>query len=276
LAIKEVTTGENLKMIRQILFVIVAVVAVSTAAMGQANKLSDLVGARAGQAEGDLENRGYVLTHSDKSGWDSYGYWWSPSAKKCVVVRTSDGRYASIVDTMNFDCNQKASTGMSSGAKAGVAVGVTAAAIIGAIALSHKSHNHDDQKHYEDENKEAEYERGHRDGLYNSSYHNYNNSKEYSSGYGSGVAQRNNNLNHSTGWGGYRPHVNIADLRGARASSGESEMQSRGFRNVDGFKSGTTSYTIWWNGRTGQCVQVATADGRYDSVMDIGQHPKCR
>ena len=76
------------------------------------------------------------------------------------------------------------------------------------------------------------------------------------------------------GWNGDR--VDVSDLVGARASSGESQLQSRGFRNVDGFKTGTTSYTIWWRGRSSQCVQVATADGRYDSVMEIESHPKCR
>ncbi|HMS07848.1 MAG TPA: hypothetical protein PKE66_00005, partial [Pyrinomonadaceae bacterium] len=69
--------------------------------------------------------------------------------------------------------------------------------------------------------------------------------------------------------------VDVSDLVGARASSGERELQSRGFRNVDGFKRGNTSYTIWWRRQSQQCVQVATANGRYDSLVDIGQHPRC-
>ena len=75
---------------------------------------------------------------------------------------------------------------------------------------------------------------------------------------------------------GGRESVKFDDLVGARASSGESELEARGFRNVDGFKSGTTSYTIWYNRRTRQCLQVATAEGRYDSVTDIQEHDKCR
>jgi hypothetical protein len=70
--------------------------------------------------------------------------------------------------------------------------------------------------------------------------------------------------------------VKVDDLVGARASSGESELQTRGFRHVDSLQSGTTSYTIWFNGRTHQCLQVATAEGRYDSVTDIHEHAKCR
>lgn len=63
--------------------------------------------------------------------------------------------------------------------------------------------------------------------------------------------------------------VKVDDLKGVRASSGEIEMVSRGFKNVDTLKSGNTSYTIWWNSKTHQCIQVATADGKYDSLTDI-------
>jgi len=262
-----------MKKVRQVLFTASAIVALAIVSLGQASKLNDLVGARAGQAEGDLERRGYVFTHREDGGDSIYSYWWNQKDRKCVCIRTEDGRYASITDSEPFDCNQKDGDNLSTGAKVGIAAG--AAAIIGAIALAHRSHHHDDGKHYDDANKEAEYERGYRDGLYNSTYHNYSNTREYSTGYSAGVEQRKNNTRHSTGRGGYRPHVNVSDLVGARGSSGESELESRGFRNVDGFKSGTTSYTIWWNGRTSQCLQVATADGRYDSIVEI-QHPKCR
>lgn len=258
-----------------LVFVLSAFCAVSS--LGQANTLQDLVGGRASSGEGELESRGYVLTHSDKSDDSSYTYWWSSRAKKCVVVRTTDGRYASIVDTLPGDCNQTEKRKDNNNAAVGAAVGIgAAAAIIGAIAMSHKSHHHDDDKHHDDPNKEAEYERGYRDGLYNSSYHNYSNTENYRKGYEAGVKQRRQETSHSSGYGGYAPYVNLNDLVGARASTGEDEMRSRGFRNVDGFKSGNTSYTIWWNGRTRQCIQVATADGRYDSVTDIQTHPKCR
>jgi len=254
-------------------FSFVVVIVLSFAALGQANRLQDLVDARAGQAEGDLENRGYVLTHTEREVGNTYGYWWNQNAKKCVTVRTENGRYASIADTEPFDCNQNPNTGMSTGTKVGAAVGI--AAIIGAIAVAHKANHHDDDKHYDDVNKEAEFERGYRDGLYNNAYHNYSNAREYSEGYGSGVANRRQNTSHASGWGGYRPHVNVADLVGTSGASGQNELERRGFRNVDGFKSGNTSYTIWFNGRSRQCLQVAAAEGRFDSIMEI-QHEKCR
>ncbi len=78
------------------------------------------------------------------------------------------------------------------------------------------------------------------------------------------------------GGGGNNNRVDLTDLIGARASSGESEMKNRGFRNVDGFTSGNDKGTIWWRNQSRQCIQIITVNGRYDSVTDIGTHPKCR
>ena len=68
-----------------------------------------------------------------------------------------------------------------------------------------------------------------------------------------------------------------ADLVGARAAGALDDLERRGFRNVDGFESGTNGKGgIWWNAGTRQCVQVITVDGRIDSATDIKTHPKCR
>ena len=55
-----------------------------------------------------------------------------------------------------------------------------------------------------------------------------------------------------------------------------SELEQRGFRQVDNFTSGDTRYSIQWREATRQCVQVTIADGRLYDLRDIGQHPKCR
>lgn len=59
--------------------------------------LADLVGSRAGQAENAIESRGYRFVRAETSGDAVYGYWRELSTGACVVIRTSDGRYASIV-----------------------------------------------------------------------------------------------------------------------------------------------------------------------------------
>ena len=91
-----------------------------------------------------------------------------------------------------------------------------------------------------------------------------------------GVQQRNANLSHHHGQGGYRQAAQFKDLRDARAAGGMTQLERRGFRQVDNFTSGNTRYSIQWRPQSRQCVQVTIADGRFYDIRDIGQHPNCR
>ena len=264
----------------------IAMAIAPVAAMAKsASSLSDLVGARAGQAEGDLESRGWTMITGHKGGSASYNYWWSRDRKACVMVTTRDGRYSSITDTTAGDCNQKSGGSNDAATVAAVAGG---AALLAAL-LSHKSGHHDDGQHMNDSQKEAEYERGYKDGLHNSAYRNNSNNDSYSSGYQNGVNQRDQELNRGDSYGnnnGYGSNyrnsggsspAQFNDLVGAKAAGVETDLQSRGFRNVDGFESGSNGKgTIWWNGRTRQCLQMITVNGRADSIEDIQTHQNCR
>lgn len=253
---------------------IVGLVATPTlAAAKAASSLSDLVGARAGQAEGDLESRGFTYITGHKSSSAVFDYWWNAGRKDCVMVTTRDGRYASITDATPGDCNQKGG-----GSTAGKVAGIAAGAALIAILASHKSGHHDDGKHYEDSAKEADYERGFNAGLYNEPFSNDSRSTAYGQGYEAGAEQRRTHAaerdRHGHGSGGGK--VDVSDLQGARAAGALGDLESRGFRTVDGFESGNGKGTVWWNGGTRQCLQVITVDGRIDSVSDIGSHPRCR
>jgi hypothetical protein len=229
-----------------------------------------------------------ITGHSGGSA--KYNYWWNRDRKDCVMVTTRDGRISSITDASAGDCNQKSSDGNDAATVAAVAGG---AALLAAL-LSHKSGHHDDGQHYTDSQKEADYERGYRDGLHNSAYRNNGNNESYSSGYQNGVDQRqrelaetNNNYggNNYGGNNGYNNNgynngggpVNFSDLVGAKAAGVDTDLRSRGFRNVDGFESGSNGKgTIWWNGRSRQCLQMITVNGRADSIEDIQTHARCR
>lgn len=54
----------------------------------------------------------------------------------------------------------------------------------------------------------------------------------------------------------------VSDLRGARGSSGEMEMQQRGYTMAK--FSGGAQY--WWNEDRDRCVRIVVRNGRYDSV----------
>ena len=60
--------------------------------------------------------------------------------------------------------------------------------------------------------------------------------------------------------------VGLQDLVGARGSSGESELNSRGYTYMSGSKGGGSSYTNWRKGS--HCVTVRTVDGHYKSIVD--------
>lgn len=66
--------------------------------------LSDLVGTKAGQAEDTVKQRGYAWIKTNKERDSSYSYWTESGSGKCVVIRTAEGRYQSIVYSPKMDC----------------------------------------------------------------------------------------------------------------------------------------------------------------------------
>ena len=84
------------------------------------------------------------------------------------------------------------------------------------------------------------------------------------------------NQNSSSGGsgGGNSGRVDVSDLIGARGSTGETELQRRGFRLVDSAK-GNHSYTHWYRSRSRQCIMVVTMEGRYADIV-TSRTSECR
>lgn len=249
-----------------------AIALATTPALAEkANQLTSLNGLPAEGAESALMSRGftYVASNTNQMGY-TYSYWWDSNDKNCVSVEAYRGSVQTITDASNNDCHHGGD------GKAAAAVGVIAgAAILGAL-LSHKSNHHEDGKHLSSAEAERDYDRGYNDGLHNVAYHNYGDNDAYSSGYQAGVSQRSANLRSHSSRGGYQSYAQIADLKDARAAGGMSELERRGFRQVDNFTSGNTRYSIQYRAASRQCVQVTIADGLFYDIRDIGQHPNCR
>ena len=79
-------------------------------AQDPAPSLQDLVGVRGSSGEMELQRRDYQFIRTEKSTSDAYSYWREESTGKCLVVRTSDGRYQSLVYVPEFDCQNPSST----------------------------------------------------------------------------------------------------------------------------------------------------------------------
>ena len=67
----------------------------------------------------------------------------------------------------------------------------------------------------------------------------------------------------------------VRDLVGARGSSGEQALTSRGYVNTGGQTGDDRVWTYWWNQQRGVCLTVATVGGRYDSIVS-GPAADCR
>lgn len=63
------------------------------------------------------------------------------------------------------------------------------------------------------------------------------------------------------------PVPNLQDLVGARGSSGEVQLQQRGYEFLRTDKSDEGVYSYWTEKETGKCVTVRTEEGRYQSLV---------
>lgn len=64
------------------------------------------------------------------------------------------------------------------------------------------------------------------------------------------------------------PAGQLQDLVGVKASSGEAELESRGFTFAGSKQGEGKSKTYWWNAQDGSCIRVSTEDGRYAEIVD--------
>jgi len=152
--------------------------------------LRDLVGAKAGQAEGELRSRGYHDVRSQQGNGSSQTYW--RRGDTCVQITTRDGRYLTIVNAPGF-CGADKSSSSSSAATAVIA-GVAVVGLAAAIAAHNSKHKDADRDH------DAEYERGYQAALYGSDYDDRHETEGYHEGYLAGQAERDNRRYSNTRW----------------------------------------------------------------------------
>ena len=153
------------------------------------SRLNDLVGARAGQSEAELQRRGYQATdRSEVVGDGRLSYW--RRGDECVSIMTRDGRYESINQAGRDECGGRSSSSNTGAIVAGVAIVGLAAAL-----AAHNSHHNDAE-----DNHDREYQRGYQVALYGSSYDDRHESEGYHEGYLAGEREGSNRRHASSGW----------------------------------------------------------------------------
>lgn len=217
--------------------------------------LAQYVGEKATYLDQDISSKGYYHIKTEKNGYDSYSYWWNSSKSKCVVARTNDGRIASIMDAMPFDCNKSANNTPKYNQS------------------YHNQHHHSNSQHYSDGNVDNAYDRGFSDGLHNKTYHNIYNqgdsyTEAYAGGYSAGVEQRKSNTSHHSNKGGYAAHVRITDLKGQNAELAYSELKTRGFAEQRKHSSGDKTYRVFYNSKTQQCIKTTSISKRIAEIQN--------
>lgn len=224
--------------------------AVTMHAQTPSREFANLIGEKAAYIDQDMGKAGYMHMKTEKSGYDSYSYWWNYNNKKCMCVRTSEGRIASVVETPAFDCNQ---ADPNAGAR-----------------YEHNAHHHENNAHYANSAEDAAFDRGYKDGLYNKSYHNYYGSNieidAYSQGYNKGVNERNSRTDYHSGYGGYQAHVGVDHLVGRSTDEAFRSLQSEGFVRQNERTQNGRKRVNWYNSRTGQCIKTILDNGRIYKV----------
>ncbi|MBB3277578.1 MULTISPECIES: hypothetical protein [unclassified Pseudoxanthomonas] len=61
----------------------------------------------------------------------------------------------------------------------------------------------------------------------------------------------------------------VADLVGARAAGGETQLLSRGYELRDSSTVRDQRFTFWWSAKRSQCISVSTSEGRYAAIQAV-------
>lgn len=236
-----------------------------TAAAQAPGSVRDLAGSRASGGEEQLEFRGFHRISGHVEDDSKINYWWNGNTKECIKVVTYNGNFQSLNKTTNADCNQKGGNGDKT-----AAIAVGAVALLGIAALASKSHHRGDRDY--DERGTADFERGHRDGLYNQPYHNYSRSDAYSNGYDSGVRERASQTSYRGGnsySGGYSAYIEFNDLQGQARNYATGQLSSRGFIQLDNKKTDTGRYMTYWRAASRQCLILNSQNGYVVSLESV-------
>ncbi|MFO6446382.1 hypothetical protein ACLBKU_04490 [Erythrobacter sp. NE805] len=291
----------------------VIAMAATPVAAKKAGSLRDLVGISGASAESELQRRGFEYKSGDKSGTVSTTWWWHRGDKDCVAVAVSNGRVAGIDDAKAADCGEKGGGGSGAAIAAG-AIGALAIGAILLSKKDKDKHREQYQQDWQpveayntqsgrlrifrNPSKDARVQQEVSEGtrLRNFGCDQYNGEswcevttmngrttgwardrylRPVDQGYPGGGGGWGSGGGGGWGGGGSYP-AEFADLDGTRVPGAEAALRDRGFRNVDGFSSGSTRYTIWYRSGSRQCVQMGAANGRVANIVDIRTHPSCR
>lgn len=292
----------------------VAAMAAAPIAAKKADSLRDLIGVSGASAETQLAQRGFEYISGNKYDNTSASYWWDRNGNDCVLVEVREGRVAAINNAKAEDCGKKSSNDGAIAAAAIGAVAIGAILLSRKDKDKHREQYQQDWQRVQvhntqsgsarifrspDKNSRVRGEVREGEFMRNFGCDNYNGESwcevtslngrtkgwardrylrvSYGQGYpdyGSGGGYPGGG--YPGGGGGGAGNGQYGYLTGSRPDRAQNTLRQRGFRNVDNSNSGRTNYSIWYSVGTRECLQMAVADNRVSSVVDIQRHPRCR
>ncbi len=254
----------NIFTFNSLVFLSLGAIAAST------SHLQDLIDVRASSGERQLEDRGYTYHKTIKVSSSSITYWWSEGREQCIAVTTKEGKYSSIVNQPEKMCegasddkhnesrdHHEHHSGHSGGLEG----------IVGARASSGEKQL-TDMGYFERYSKKS----GSSSITYwwspseqrciavttkNGRYTSYN--------------KQNKNLCDDKYVDSGKQHgggAGLNSLVGMKASSGEKQLEDKGYKFIKSSKGEDRIWSNWWNSSHRKCITVVTLDGRYDSITD--------
>jgi hypothetical protein len=293
--------------------VAVAAMAAAPIAAKKAETLRDLVGVSGANAETQLAQRGFEYISGNKYDNTSASYWWDNSGKDCVLVEVRQGRVAAINNAKAEDCGKKSSSNDAAIAAAAIGAVAIGALLLSSKDKDKDKHQQQYQQDWQQvqvQNTQSGSLRIFRDPGKNSQVRGEVREGEFLRNYGCDsyngeswcevttlngrtrgwardrylrVSYNQNYPDYGSGggypgggWGGNSGNGRYDYLTGGRPERAEDTLRKDGFRTVDSSNSGRTYYSIWYRGGSRECLQMAVADNRVSSVVDIRSHPRCR
>lgn len=105
----------------------------------------DLIGAKAGQAEGSLAARGYVFDHNE----GGEQLWWRERGRECISLYVSNGRYRDVESRSSGDCNlSRGGGGKKKDNSTAIVAGALAVGLLAAAAAKSKKDRDRDRDDY--------------------------------------------------------------------------------------------------------------------------------
>jgi hypothetical protein len=235
---------------------------------------------KAAYLDNELGMEGYKFVKTSKSGDSSYQNWYNSSKNKCITVRVADGKVQSIVDSPN-DCNETNNN------------------------YNNSNNNFNNNNNYRDlqdlvgaRGSDSEYQLGQRGYTLSKTdkssgydvYQNWYNSSlrkcvtvRISDGKVQSIVDSPNDCNSSNNSGnrygsGNRKQearyydnygkIRYKDLVNESATYAYEELGKRGFYEVKNVNDGATTYKLWKNDETYQCIKTTSRGQKITTIIN--------